>query len=182
MLGKLNSLLRKISDLLNKTAEKACIGMIGALVAIILIGVFYRYVLRRGLPWPEELARAINIWIAYLGASIGVKYGEHVGIDLFVGLLPEKARAVFRFFTRLVVVFFLSIIAYYCFFYTATARSTTPALLMPVKYINAALFVGFVLMILHLVSQTVSDLHAVVARGIAGVDDSEPHSADEYPL
>lgn len=182
MLGKLNFLLRKASDVTNKAAEKACIGLIGVLVAIILIGVFYRYVLRRGLPWPEELARAINIWVAYLGASIGVKHGEHVGIDLFVGLLPEKVRTVFRFLTRLVVVFFLSIIAYYCFRYTATARSTTPALLMPVRYINVALFVGFVLMLLHLVSQIVHDVHVVVARGLGGVRAPEMHPIDEYPL
>lgn len=182
MLNKFNTLLGRVSDVLNKAVEKICIGMIGVLVAVILIGVFYRYVLRRGLPWPEEMARAINIWVAYLGASIGVKYGDHVGVDLLVGLLPGKIRAVFRFLTRILVVFFLSIIAYYCFLYTASARSTTPALLIPVRYINVALFTGISLMILHLLSSIVNDIHTAVTSTFSSLTPQEGHPADEYPL
>ncbi len=91
----------KLSDAVNWVAEKVCTLFIGLVVVITLIAVFYRYVLNVGLPWPEELSRCMNIWVTFLGASIGFKYSDHVGVEFFTNLLPRKFFWVIRFFLRI---------------------------------------------------------------------------------
>jgi len=40
-----------------------------------------RFVLRDSLSWSEELARYLMVWATFIGASIGVKRGSHVGVE-----------------------------------------------------------------------------------------------------
>lgn len=157
-MGTLHGIVLKISDALNWIAERICIVLVGVVVAITLLAVFYRYVLNRGLSWPEELSRCINIWISFLGASIGFKYSDHVGVEFFTNLLPRKFFAVFRFFLRIGMFCLIAVIAYYCYRYTATTRSTTPAMMLHFSYVNVALFIGFVLMLVHLAEFMLRDI------------------------
>ena len=59
-----------------------------AMTVSILVGVFYRYVLNSALTWPEELARYAMVWVTCLGASLALRYGEHVAVEFVVQKLP----------------------------------------------------------------------------------------------
>jgi TRAP-type C4-dicarboxylate transport system permease small subunit len=51
--------------------------------------------------WTEELAIFMLIWVSLLGAAVALGRGAHLGIDYFVGKLPERMRIateVFVFF------------------------------------------------------------------------------------
>ena len=51
--------------------------------------------------WTEELAIFMLIWVSLLGAAVALGRGAHLGIDYFVGKLPERLRVateVFAFF------------------------------------------------------------------------------------
>ena len=54
----------------NDQAARVGLGITWVLVAImvgtILLQVFMRYVLNNALPWPEEVARALMIWMMAL--------------------------------------------------------------------------------------------------------------------
>lgn len=74
-------------------AAKGSIVVISVLmVAVTLAQVIFRYVLEDPLPWSEELARYCFVWIVFLGGAIGLERGIHLGVDLFVNLLPPKLR------------------------------------------------------------------------------------------
>ena len=62
------------------------------MVAVTLAQVIFRYVISAPLPWSEELARYCFVWIVFLGGAIGFSRGIHLGVDLFVNLLPQKYR------------------------------------------------------------------------------------------
>lgn len=51
--------------------------------------VFCRYVLDFSFSWSEELARYLGVFITFLGAALGVKYGLHFSMDL----VYEKVRS-----------------------------------------------------------------------------------------
>lgn len=163
-----HGILRRISDGLNKVAEKICILLVGSTVVIILISIVYRYILMKGLPWPEELSRSLNIWIAFLGGSIGFKYSDHVGVEFFMNLLPRKMFVVLKFLTRLMMFYIILVIDYFCLRYTMTTTSTTAAMMLPYEYINSALFVGFTFMLVHLVCFIVGDIKDFVDKKPAG--------------
>ncbi len=62
--------------------------LIGGMVVVIGIQVFYRYVLNNALPWPEESARVMMIWMMALTAPSAYRYGGFVSITMLLDALP----------------------------------------------------------------------------------------------
>ena len=62
------------------------------LVFVILLQIFFRYVLNNALPWPEEAARALMIWMMAMVAPSAYRHAGFVSIDMLPDLLPRKLR------------------------------------------------------------------------------------------
>jgi TRAP-type C4-dicarboxylate transport system permease small subunit len=69
---------------------------VALMVAAILLQVFCRYILNNALPWPEEVARALMIWMMALVAGTGYRWGSFVAIDLISGFLSEKIGQILK--------------------------------------------------------------------------------------
>lgn len=63
---------------------------IALMVLAILIQVFFRYVLNSALPWPDEAARFMMLWLTGLMAPMAFRRGGFVAIDMVVMALPMK--------------------------------------------------------------------------------------------
>jgi TRAP-type C4-dicarboxylate transport system permease small subunit len=59
------------------------------MVVAILIQIFFRYVLGNALPWPDEAARFLMLWMTGLIAPLGLRRGGFVAIDMIPRMLPE---------------------------------------------------------------------------------------------
>jgi TRAP-type C4-dicarboxylate transport system permease small subunit len=59
------------------------------MVAFILAQVFYRYVLNDALPWPDEAARFMMLWMTGLIAPAAFRRGGFVAIDMVERALPQ---------------------------------------------------------------------------------------------
>jgi TRAP-type C4-dicarboxylate transport system permease small subunit len=138
-----------LSNAINKAAQYVCIGLVGVLVVLVLVTVFFRYVLSIGISWGDELARYINIWVALLGASIAYKSGDHVGVEFFRNFLPDKALWFFKFFMRFVILVILAITEYYFSLYIMRSKAVTPAMQIPYRWVQASLLVGFSIIVIH---------------------------------
>jgi len=68
------------------------------MVAVILAQVFFRYALNNALPWPEEAARALMIWMMALVAPSAYRWGGFVAIDMIPDMLPRKPRLLLTLF------------------------------------------------------------------------------------
>lgn len=55
-----------------------------AIVVLILLQVFNRYVLESSLVWSEELARFLFIWLVYLSTSYAVRDNKHLAITFLI--------------------------------------------------------------------------------------------------
>lgn len=60
------------------------------MVVFILIQVFWRYVLSNPLPWPEEAARFLMLWLMVV-APTALRRGGFVAIDMIQLALPRVA-------------------------------------------------------------------------------------------
>lgn len=67
--------------------------MVAAMVIIILLQVFYRYVLGNALAWPEEAARFLMLWMTGLMAPTAFRRGGFVSIEMLTRLLPSAISA-----------------------------------------------------------------------------------------
>ena len=63
---------------------------IALMVLAILVQVFFRYVLNNALPWPDEAARFMMLWLTGLMAPIAFRRGGFVSIDMAIAALPER--------------------------------------------------------------------------------------------
>ncbi|MCE8040402.1 TRAP transporter small permease subunit [Halomonas sp. MCCC 1A11062] len=64
----------------------------GLMTIIVSLQVFWRYVLGSSIDSADELSRLFFIWAIFLAIPHGVKHGVHVGIDLFVMMMPVWLR------------------------------------------------------------------------------------------
>jgi len=78
--------------------------LIAIMVISITTQVFTRYVFNRPIIWVEELATYSFIWSAFVGASLGLKYGRHIKIETFVDYLPAHTKAASRILINLIVI------------------------------------------------------------------------------
>ncbi len=74
------------------TTKVSIIAISVVMVLVTLAQVIFRYVVAAPLPWSEELARYCFVWIVFLGAAVGLSRGYHLGVDLFVAMLPKKVQ------------------------------------------------------------------------------------------
>jgi TRAP-type C4-dicarboxylate transport system permease small subunit len=84
--------MKRIGDLFQTGAEWA-IGIALALMSILVFGnAVGRYVFNSGFASSEELARALFVWVVFLGAVIGVRERTHIGMDILVRMMPRWAQ------------------------------------------------------------------------------------------
>ncbi|SLN61037.1 Tripartite ATP-independent periplasmic transporters, DctQ component [Roseivivax jejudonensis] len=64
------------------------------MVIVILAQVFFRYVLNNALPWPDEAARFLMLWMTGLAAPTAFRRGGFVAIDTVQRLMPRRVADV----------------------------------------------------------------------------------------
>lgn len=145
-----------VKRVLDKMLDLLVIGVFGFLVVIVSWQVVSRFILRDPSDWTEELATFLMIWVGLLGASVALRLRAHLGIDVFVKKLPEKARAVTDVFGYAAVAAFsiavLMIGGGQLVREVWVHGQTSPALNLPMAWVYAALPVsGFFLTLYSLV-------------------------------
>ncbi|MBU2551544.1 MAG: TRAP transporter small permease [Proteobacteria bacterium] len=87
-----------------------------SLLALALFSCFQvltRYAFNYSFTWFEELSRYICIFITFLGASLGLKYGSHFTMSALVDRLPFRARRLIAALVGLVSAAFFVVVTYY---------------------------------------------------------------------
>lgn len=78
--------MKKIANAYDKFEEYLLIGSLVFNVVLVFIQVIMRSVFNYSLSWSEELSRYIFIWQTWLGASIALKYNEHIKVELIFSI------------------------------------------------------------------------------------------------
>ena len=68
----------------------------GLMVLVILLQVFFRYVLNNALPWPDEAARFLMLWMTGFLAPSAYRWGGFVAIDMIPDLMPRRTALLFN--------------------------------------------------------------------------------------
>ena len=77
-------------------AEKLCVGLCILLTIMITVSafaqVFTRFLLGGAWKWTDEACRYCLVWLAMMGAALGVKRHAHLAIDVIVNRLPRALQ------------------------------------------------------------------------------------------
>lgn len=153
--------IKKIDKFLTPIEEYAITIFLLFMTFITFWGVVNRFVLKESLSWSEEMARYLSIWAAFIGASLGVKKGVHIGVEAFVQFLPEKAQRYISIITTVFCIIFCGAIAYIGYGYSLKLISTaqlSPAMRIPIAWAYAAVPVGCALMTLRYVMVLIEEI------------------------
>ncbi|OAT80961.1 hypothetical protein A6P54_13265 [Bacillus sp. MKU004] len=121
---------------------------------VVFAQVVLRYVFDTSIVWGEEFSRYAMIWLAFLGAALGIRHGEHTRIDFFIKLIPFKYRKIVEIVNKLLCIVFLSVITYYSIImFENTFKLLTPSMQIPVGLVHMILPITGVFMIINLLIQ-----------------------------
>lgn len=153
----------------------AVILMLSAMTLIVGANISLRYLTAHSLPWADEAARYLMIWMTFGGAGLVLRTGGHVAITNLQDSLPDLGQKLMRAALVLGLLVFFGFMVQVGLQYAQRMQfQVTPALRLPFLYVYAAMPVGFGLLIVHLL---------LIARGfvMAGtykrVDDTGADSA-----
>ncbi|MDB6180947.1 TRAP transporter small permease [Paracoccus fistulariae] len=139
--------------------ENAFVTLNGAVLVLglafmsVVVGwnVFARYALPSAPPWADEVARYTMIWITFLGAGLALREGAHAAIANAQEALPGPAQRGIRILILLIMFGFFAYMVWVGIDYmNRMSVQKSAALRVPMKWVYAAIPVGFVLMIIHL--------------------------------
>ncbi|PMR77810.1 TRAP transporter small permease [Billgrantia endophytica] len=86
------AVFKRLVGVLDTATYGVIVLTMGAMVLIVSLQVFWRYVLGSSIDSADELSRLFFVWSIFLAIPHGVKHGVHVGIDLFVMMMPAGLR------------------------------------------------------------------------------------------
>lgn len=65
------------------------------MIIVSFLQVFFRYVLNRPLFASEEIARLFAVWLTFLGATMAIRYREHISVDIVYLRVSPRVRKIF---------------------------------------------------------------------------------------
>lgn len=141
--------------------------MIVLIVLATAIGVFWRYVLRDPLSWPNELALFLFLWIAFLSASLVARDDAHFKIGFFLENKTEKTQHVVNIFLNVLKLFFLIVFIYTSIevFPIQSRRRMTAVLGIHKGWHTFSLTVGFTLIAITVLTDTLRRILALRTGG-----------------
>ena len=89
ILLKIYNILEYLNSFMLKIGRNLAWIAIFLMVIVILLQVFFRYVLNNALPWPDELARFLMLWMTGFIAPSAYRWGGFVSIEMLPQLLPK---------------------------------------------------------------------------------------------
>ncbi|MDQ2094605.1 TRAP transporter small permease [Rhodalgimonas zhirmunskyi] len=129
----------------------ALILMLSAMALIVGANISLRYLTGHSLPWADEAARYLMIWLTFISAGLILRTGGHVAITNLQDALAETGQKLLRAGIVLILLTFFGFMVYVGWQYAQRMQyQVTPALRLPFIYVYAAMPVGFALLIVHL--------------------------------
>lgn len=170
----LQSLNRLAAFLATIASTLARIGVI-IVAALLFLQVVLRFVFNTGLPWPEEAARYIMIWVTMLAGSLLIRDEQLISVDFFDQYWPKHWLGYRNALFRLLLTIMLAVMVWYGMdqaLFAAYRRTATLEISWFWPYL--AIPVGAALMLLNMILLAIRDLTAPPTDRAALRPDLEP--------
>lgn len=143
--------MKRLEDFFVALNGWALIAMLSAMTVIVGANISLRYFTSHSLPWADEAARYLMIWMTFGGAGLVLRVGGHVAITNLHDVLPELWRKALRGAIVVGLLIFFGFMVYVGVQYAQRMQyQVTPALRLSYVYVYAAMPVGFSLLIVHM--------------------------------
>lgn len=154
--------MRRVLRALDADAERWAMLVFYAFCTIVIVQeVVRRFVLNYSSAWGEEAARYAFIYLGWIGAAYAVRERAHIRFDIVLQRLGPRAKALLFIFTELATMAFACIALYWSLHTIGTLLkfdATTPVLRVNKAWFEAAVPIGFALVIFRSAQGIVRDV------------------------
>ena len=77
---------------LDRVARWTIIVTTAAMIIVVSVQVFLRYIFNTSIDWSDEISRLLFVWCMFLAIPLGIREGAHVGVELLVSHFPPALR------------------------------------------------------------------------------------------
>lgn len=152
---------------LKRGADAVGVGLFAALFLTFIVQITARFGFDRPLPWTDELAVILYVWVILWAAAFMVPAKEHVMFDLVYNGVGKRTRRGMLLLGSVII----GALAAYALpgswdYVRFMAREGTPVLGLPFSWV----FVPFVLLLLALVVRNIVHVAALLRGRSAEVD------------
>lgn len=159
------NLLERLNNALGRIGFSLAWILVAIMVGTILLQVFMRYVLNNALPWPEEVARALMIWMMALVAAPALRKGDFVAITLIPDSLPRALGNLLNLTLMLICCAILVMMADMSIdFFQRGFRTRAASFNLPRAYIYLAMAVCYFTMLFVMLELTLRHLANLLKR------------------
>lgn len=142
------------------TAERvlSCTALV-TMFSLVLLQVVSRYVFHSPLTWTEELARFSLVWLTFLGAGFVMARRQHIAVDILARALGVTGERIVNGIAMVVVLLVSGVLTVAGSQFAVMASAIkAPATQLPMTVVYGAAVVGFALIFIHGVLNTVFDI------------------------
>lgn len=150
--------MQKFKHFLNHFEENIIMILLPLMCVLVFAATVCRYTGIASTPWSEELPRYIMIWMVLLGASACSRHNAHFSVRAFADKLSGKTAVALYVFTKVYVIGFFLLIAYYSYqilLVQYQMGQTSTVLNLPMYLIYASIPIGCVLIIIREIQNAV---------------------------
>lgn len=150
---------------LDRDAERWAMLVFYAMCCVVILQeVVRRFVLNFSSSWGEEVARYAFIYLGWIGAAYAVRERAHIRFDFLLRAVSPRMRAGLYLFCELATVAFACIALYWSMHTIQTLLkfgAETPVLRINKSWFEAAVPIGFALVIFRSLQAMLGDLRAL---------------------
>jgi TRAP-type C4-dicarboxylate transport system permease small subunit len=137
----------------------AAAGLLSLTLVLVLVQVVSRYIFSSPLSWTEELARFALVWLTFISAGFVMARRLHVTVDLLAAKLNKRAAVLMDSFAMLVVLVVSAAMTIAgTQFAISAAKLNAPATDIPMSVVYTAAVLGFALIFVHGLLNTLVNL------------------------
>ncbi len=84
--------IRSLGSLVTHVEDWLLALCLAAMTALYTLSILSRYITKISMPWADEIVMFLFIWATFLGMSVGVKRGAHLGVAVIYNSVPATMR------------------------------------------------------------------------------------------
>ena len=139
-----------------------------AMIGVVFLQTFCRFVIFRSLSWSEELSRYLFVAVIVLGVNLAITNHLFVRIEIIDNYLKGKAAVAVNLARKFIMLFVNIIFVYSSYeLIIIGGYQTSPAMRLPMSLLYSIILIGFTLNVLA----SVIDLYETYVRPVPGEEE-----------
>lgn len=157
---------------LNNLEEYLIAVFLPAMCLIVFVNTVGRYTGALSIPWAEEAARYLMIWLVFLGIAAAAKHNSHFAVEVLFLLTPKGFHKYARYLISVVVILFCLTVSMLAFKFVGNLHrmgQVSPSLGIPMWLMYSSIPIGCSLMAVRTLQCYAQDKWPLYTGTILGI-------------